>query len=96
MTLLATTDVHGNVMDWDYFCNRPASELYGTGIGLARAAGIVAQVRQRCGPDSVVLVDNGDTLQGTPVAYYYARVEPRIPCCTTAQRPSPVTKNAWW
>lgn len=76
MTLLATTDVHGNVMDWDYFCNRPASELYGTGIGLARAAGIVAQVRQRCGPDSVVLVDNGDTLQGTPVAYYYARVEP--------------------
>lgn len=86
MTLLATTDVHGNVMDWDYVRNAPASELYGTGIGLARAAGVIDRVRAARGAEAVVVVDNGDTLQGTPLAYHAARVDP----VTTTGRDHPL------
>lgn len=72
---MATTDVHGNVLDWDYFRDRPGSALYGTGIGLARASTIINAIRDREGAESVIVVDNGDTIQGTPLSYYYARVE---------------------
>ena len=86
ISLLATTDVHGNVMDWDYVRNRPASELYGAGIGLARAAGVIDRVRAARGAGAVVVVDNGDTLQGTPLAYHAARVDP----ITTTGRDHPL------
>lgn len=74
LTLLATTDVHGNVLNWDYFANRPYPE--GEELGLARASTLINGVREDKGSDSVLLVDNGDTIQGTPLAYYYAKQEP--------------------
>lgn len=64
------------MLDWDYIRDRPGSDLYGTGIGLARASTIINAIREREGADSVLVVDNGDTLQGTPLTYHYARVEP--------------------
>jgi 2',3'-cyclic-nucleotide 2'-phosphodiesterase (5'-nucleotidase family) len=69
MTLLvaATTDVHGHLMGWDYFANRPD-----TVRGLARAATIVDSLRLAA-PGRVVLVDAGDMLQGTPLTYVAAR-----------------------
>ena len=74
LTLLATTDVHGHVMNWDYFRDAP----YGPGkeLGLARVDSIVQQKRAAAAdPDSVMLFDNGDAIQGTPLTYL-AAVQP--------------------
>ena len=69
LTLLATTDVHGHVYDWDYFRDQPFPE--GSGLGLTRLSTIIGEIRTEKGPESVLLVDNGDTIQGTPLTYYY-------------------------
>ena len=69
LTLLvaSTTDVHGHLVGWDYYANRPD-----TARGLARAATIVDSLRAAA-PGRVVLVDAGDMLQGTPLTYVAAR-----------------------
>lgn len=72
IVLVATTDVHGRVMDWDYERNQPAP------LGLVRAATVVDSLRREH-PGRVVLVDAGDLIQGNPFATYFARVEPRRP-----------------
>lgn len=74
LTLLATTDVHGNVLNWDYFANKPYPD--GEELGMSRASTLINGVREDKGADSVLLVDNGDTIQGSPLAYYYAKQEP--------------------
>ncbi|PFG29999.1 bifunctional metallophosphatase/5'-nucleotidase [Paramicrobacterium agarici] len=69
LTLLATTDTHGHVADWDYFQNAP----YPTddSLGLSRVASVVDDVRAEKGDESVVVLDNGDAIQGTPLTYLY-------------------------
>ncbi|PYG01125.1 2',3'-cyclic-nucleotide 2'-phosphodiesterase / 3'-nucleotidase [Georgenia satyanarayanai] len=69
LTLLATTDVHGHVYDWDYFRNQPFPE--DDSLGLTRVSTVVDDVREEKGAESVVVVDNGDAIQGTPLTYYY-------------------------
>jgi 2',3'-cyclic-nucleotide 2'-phosphodiesterase / 3'-nucleotidase len=76
ITMLATTDLHGRVNDWDYFKNAPYTESRGHATGLARVGSAVDSVRAERGEDSVFVVDNGDFLQGTPLTYYYAKQEP--------------------
>jgi 2',3'-cyclic-nucleotide 2'-phosphodiesterase/3'-nucleotidase len=76
VTLLATTDLHGRVQDWDYFRNAPYRETSGHATGLARVGSVVDSVRAQKGAGNVVVVDNGDFLQGTPMTYYYAAQEP--------------------
>ncbi|MGY1884925.1 bifunctional metallophosphatase/5'-nucleotidase [Blastococcus sp. SYSU DS0753] len=76
LTMLATTDLHGRVQNWDYFADRPYSERAGFETGLAKVATVVDSVRAERGEDSVFVVDNGDFLQGTPLTYYYAKQEP--------------------
>jgi 2',3'-cyclic-nucleotide 2'-phosphodiesterase/3'-nucleotidase len=73
LTLLATTDVHGNVLNWDYFANKPYPA--GEELGMSRASTLINGVRNEKGANSVLLVDNGDTIQGTPLTYYYAKQE---------------------
>jgi 2',3'-cyclic-nucleotide 2'-phosphodiesterase/3'-nucleotidase len=72
LVLVATTDVHGYVTDWDYLQN-----ISWPG-GLARAATVVDSLRAQY-PGSVVLVDAGDALNGSPMSSYTARVMPRTP-----------------
>jgi 2',3'-cyclic-nucleotide 2'-phosphodiesterase/3'-nucleotidase len=60
VTVLATTDTHGLVYPWDYFTRQPAPR------GLAAAATLVARVRREA-PDAL-LIDCGDTIQGSPLA----------------------------
>ncbi|WP_165067580.1 bifunctional metallophosphatase/5'-nucleotidase [Marisediminicola senii] len=69
LTLMSTTDTHGHVFNWDYFADAPyeADET----LGLSRVATAVNEVRARDGEESVVVVDNGDAIQGTPLTYYY-------------------------
>ncbi|MFC5379289.1 bifunctional metallophosphatase/5'-nucleotidase [Aquipuribacter nitratireducens] len=76
LTVLATTDLHGRVQDWDYFRNAPYSERSGDATGLARVASVVEAVRAEQGEDRVLVVDNGDFLQGTPLTYFYAKQQP--------------------
>src|SRR4051794_36693126 len=77
VTVLGTTDSHGNVFNWDYFKNKEYDDAAHNDIGLAKIATLVKAARKKFrknGP--VLLLDAGDTIQGTPLAYYYARIAP--------------------
>ncbi|PZR53691.1 bifunctional metallophosphatase/5'-nucleotidase [Xylanimonas oleitrophica] len=76
LTLLATTDLHGRVASWDYFRDAPYSDAAGDSVGLASVASVVDEVRAEVGDDRLLVVDNGDAIQGTPLSYYYAVQEP--------------------
>ena len=72
IVLVATTDIHGHALDWNYVERRPFAG------GLARVATVVDSLKARY-PGQVVLVDAGDLIQGDPFATYFARVSPRDP-----------------
>jgi 2',3'-cyclic-nucleotide 2'-phosphodiesterase/3'-nucleotidase len=67
--ILETTDLHGNVASYDYDKLAPEASL-----GLERTATLIAQARAQF-PDNVLL-DNGDTIQGTALSDYQAIVKP--------------------
>ncbi|KLU60849.1 trifunctional nucleotide phosphoesterase protein YfkN precursor [Peptococcaceae bacterium CEB3] len=66
VSILATTDLHGQLMGWDYFNKVPST-------GLTRIATLIKQERAK--NPNTILVDDGDTIQGTPLDYYYAKVD---------------------
>jgi len=66
ISVVATSDVHGNVLNFDYGTNAAPS----TGQGLAKVSTYVKSLRA-ANPGNVMLIDNGDTIQGTPLVYYY-------------------------
>lgn len=74
ITLVSTTDVHGNVLDWNYFSGAPYAQ--GREQGLSHVASAVEAVREDRGAGSVLLVDNGDAIQGTPLTFVAARGTP--------------------
>lgn len=65
ITILSTTDLHGNIYPIDYYTDSRDSR------GLAKVATIVKQVRKE--NPNLLLLDSGDTIQGTPLAYYHNR-----------------------
>ncbi|MFJ9177820.1 bifunctional metallophosphatase/5'-nucleotidase [Streptomyces sp. NPDC102360] len=75
-TVMGTTDLHGHVFNWDYFKNADYADADGNAQGLARISTLVDQVREEKGRGNTLLVDAGDTIQGTPLTYYYAKVDP--------------------
>jgi len=76
LTVLGTTDLHGNVYNWDYFKNAEFDNSAHDDIGIAKAATLIKAARERLGRQPVLTLDAGDTIQGTPLAYYYARIDP--------------------
>ncbi len=70
LTILSTTDVHGHVMNWDYF----KDSAYGAGkeLGLGRAKTLIDQEVAANGKESTLILDNGDAIQGTPLTYLAA------------------------
>jgi 2',3'-cyclic-nucleotide 2'-phosphodiesterase/3'-nucleotidase len=80
LTVMGTTDLHGNVFNWDYFKNTEYDDTAHNDIGLAKISTLVTAVRDRIAADrhapSPLLLDAGDTIQGTPLAYYFAKIEP--------------------
>lgn len=62
LRLLATSDVHGAILPFDY-----ASGRNSTTYGLARTASLISRARQEA-RGGCLLVDNGDFLQGTPLS----------------------------
>jgi 2',3'-cyclic-nucleotide 2'-phosphodiesterase / 3'-nucleotidase len=76
LTVLGTTDLHGNVYNWDYFKNAEYDDSQHRDIGVAKAATLIKAVRAEVGAENTITLDAGDTIQGTPLAYYYAKIEP--------------------
>ena len=76
LTVLGTTDLHGNVFNWDYFKNAEYDDKAGNDIGIAKAATLIKAVRAERGRRHTLTLDAGDTIQGTPLAYYYAKIDP--------------------
>ncbi|MFB9505028.1 bifunctional metallophosphatase/5'-nucleotidase [Streptomyces aurantiacus] len=76
LTVLGTTDLHGHVFNWDYFKDAEYQDAAGNAQGLARISTMVNAVRKEKGRDNTLLLDAGDTIQGTPLTYYYAKVDP--------------------
>ena len=72
VVIVATTDVHGRALGWDYVRDRESPG------GLSRAASVIATLRAQY-PDRVVLVDAGDLLQGNLFAAFFGRAESRRP-----------------
>lgn len=67
ITVLATSDIHGNIEAWDYATAKP------TNWGLVKVASYVSKVR--AANPRTILIDNGDTIQGTPLSYYYDKID---------------------
>lgn len=76
LTVLGTTDLHGNVFNWDYFKNAEFDNAKHDDIGVAKVGTLIEAKQAELKGQPVLLLDAGDTLQGTPLAYYYARIEP--------------------
>ncbi|MFP1623806.1 bifunctional metallophosphatase/5'-nucleotidase [Streptomyces sp. 5K101] len=75
-TVMGTTDLHGNVFNWDYFTDREFDDKAHNDVGLAKISTLVNRVRKEKGRRNTLLIDAGDTIQGTQLSYYYAKVDP--------------------
>jgi len=71
VTVLATTDIHAHVYPVDYLTARPTQD------GLAKIQTLVLQARKA--DPSLLLLDCGDTIQGTPLGYCHMRFNPELP-----------------
>ncbi|HHF3393576.1 TPA: 2',3'-cyclic-nucleotide 2'-phosphodiesterase [Haemophilus influenzae] len=65
LRIVATTDVHSFLTDFDYYKDAPTDKF-----GFTRAASLIRQARAEV--KNSVLVDNGDLIQGNPIADYQA------------------------
>ena len=72
LRVIETSDVHGHFFPYDFIERKP---LKGT---LARVNTYVNKLRKEYG-DNLLLIDNGDILQGQPTCYYTNYVMPETP-----------------
>ncbi|GAA1365194.1 5'-nucleotidase C-terminal domain-containing protein [Streptomyces beijiangensis] len=75
-TVMGTTDLHGNVFNWDYFTDKEFDDKAHNDVGLAKISTLVDQIRKEKGRRNTLMIDAGDTIQGTQLSYYYAKVDP--------------------
>ncbi|OAA29742.1 2', 3'-cyclic nucleotide 2'-phosphodiesterase [Kosmotoga arenicorallina S304] len=67
LTVLHTSDLHGNIFPIDYATNRPSD------VGLGKVSTILKNTLAE-NPATVIL-DTGDLIQGTPLEYYHAKID---------------------
>lgn len=72
LRIIGTTDVHGCFFPYDFIERKPKK---GT---LARVSSYVKRLRETYG-DNLILIDNGDILQGQPTCYYYNYIDTGMP-----------------
>lgn len=75
-TVMGTTDLHGNVFNWDYFTDKEFDDKDHNDVGLAKISTLVNEIREERGRRNTLLIDAGDTIQGTQLSYYYAKIDP--------------------
>lgn len=64
LTLLVTSDLHGNVLPLNYGNNQKSD------VGLAKISTLIDEERRHNA--HTILIDNGDLIQGTPLTYHHA------------------------
>ena len=67
LNILLTSDIHGTVYPIHYQDNSPAE------LGLAKISTLIKKERSQ--NRNVLLIDNGDFIQGTPFTYHYVTYE---------------------
>jgi 2',3'-cyclic-nucleotide 2'-phosphodiesterase/3'-nucleotidase len=72
IVILGTSDIHGNIDNYDYFTDSVPTGS--SARGLTKVATYVKGVI--ASNPNTILIDNGDTIQGTPLAYYYELLHP--------------------
>lgn len=71
IVIIETSDVHGSILPINYANNEVSDS------GVSRISKIIE--RERENNNNVILIDNGDILQGTPLTYYYAKIDSTKP-----------------
>jgi len=69
LRLLETTDLHTNIVNYDYYQDKTTDEF-----GLAKTAMLIAKAREEA--KNSLLFDNGDLIQGNPLGDYVAKIDP--------------------
>lgn len=86
VTIIQTTDIHGAIFPYNFITGQNMD------TSMAQVATVVKEQRAR---GEVVLLDNGDSLQGQPTVYYYNFEKTDVPHIWTevlnylAMTPSP-------
>ena len=65
ITILGTTDLHGNILPIDYYTSKPDNR------GLAKVATLIKRIRKE--QPNLLLIDSGDTIQGAPLESFHGR-----------------------
>ena len=65
ITILGTTDLHGNIDPIDYYTNKPDNR------GIAKVATLIKRIRKE--QPNTLLIDSGDTIQGSPLESFHGR-----------------------
>src|SRR5258706_13693074 len=63
VVILSTTDIHGRVFPIDYYTNKYDN------VGITKVATLIKEARKT--DPNLLLVDSGDTIQGTPLEYFH-------------------------
>ena len=63
LVILSTTDMHGRIFPIDYYTNKYDN------VGIAKIATLVKEARKN--DPELLLLDSGDTIQGTPLEYFH-------------------------
>lgn len=84
IVILGTSDIHGNVRNYDYF-----TDSVPTGSAQRGLTKVLTYVKNvlATNPDTI-LIDDGDTIQGTPLSYYFDVID------TVPMNPMAATMNA--
>ncbi|MBD2803949.1 bifunctional 2',3'-cyclic-nucleotide 2'-phosphodiesterase/3'-nucleotidase [Xenorhabdus sp. ZM] len=65
LRVMETSDIHSNLIDFDYFKDKSTEQF-----GLVRTANLIKSAKTEA--TNAILVDNGDLIQGSPLADYMA------------------------
>jgi 2',3'-cyclic-nucleotide 2'-phosphodiesterase/3'-nucleotidase len=71
LVVLGTSDVHGEILPYDELNDRPATR------GMACISSLVRRIRED--EPEALLIDNGDTLQGSPLVWFHRSFQPDEP-----------------
>lgn len=71
LTIVETSDTHGQIFPILYGTNTYES------IGLAKIATYIRHLRRT--EENLLLIDNGDSIQGTPLTYHYVKKQSHLP-----------------
>ncbi|USG65627.1 bifunctional metallophosphatase/5'-nucleotidase [Brevibacillus ruminantium] len=68
LTILQTSDLHGYIYPHSYANHEPSD------LGIAKAATLIKAERKQA--EHLLVIDNGDLIQGSPLTYHHARLKP--------------------